>query len=110
MKWDEYRDGLAEAIRTVSMEIAALEADESLAPMESSVKVAELEAKRCSSLMDLAMAEQDFDGARKWNDRKDSWHQRLRIAVSSRSQDLLPKILARQERDRDVGDALENLK
>lgn len=102
MTFDEYKASLDEELRDVLLLIAALERDEDITPMERSVQTCELESRKCTIHAARAAIRGAVDDELAWTKQKDSWQQRLKVAVAARSQDLLPKILDRQNEDQDV--------
>jgi|OM-RGC.v1.029461851 hypothetical protein len=102
VNFDEYKDSLDGEKRDVLMAISAIERDESITPMERSVKICELEARRCSIEAARCAVVGDQDGELSFSRQKADWHARLKVAVAARSQDLLPKILDRQSKDEDI--------
>jgi hypothetical protein len=102
VSFEEYKESLDGEKRDVLMAIAAIERDDTITPMERSVKICELEARRCSIEAARCAVVGDQDGELSFSKQKANWHSRLRVAVSARSQDLLPKILDRQSKDEEI--------
>ena len=102
MTFDEYKASLEDEKRDVLMLIAKAERDASQTPMERSITICELEARRCSIEAARCAIAGDQDGELSYSKQKADWHSRLKVAVAARSQDLLPKILKRQEEQADL--------
>jgi hypothetical protein len=90
----------------ISQRIAEVLQDEGLGDMERSVLHADLQIQYCL----IRMQEADTaDEEIKWSGLAEKWEGRKKMAVISRANDLLPKILANQTRNQDINGRLAQL-
>lgn len=106
MNFDDYKDGLKHRLREVIVALDAAHEDPDATPMERSVRIAELESKKCHIRSMQFAADGDHSSELLWTKQKAEWEQRLKVAVAAQAQDLLPKILKRQEENEEISKRL----